>query len=70
MQRGAAPTAADRILGTQLGFAAARALMAGESGLLIGQRASLVTSTPLSEAVATPKPIDLALLEAARILAL
>ena len=68
VQRGAAPTAADRILGTQLGFTAARALLAGESGTLIGLRASQVAATPLSEAVATSKPLDLTLMEAARVL--
>jgi 6-phosphofructokinase 1 len=69
VQRGAAPTAADRMLGTRLGEGAVRALERGESGVLAGLRANRVVTTPLSEIVGRQKPLDLALFELAGIMA-
>lgn len=69
VQRGANPTAADRLLATRLGVGAVRALLAGEQGVLVGLRGDHVTTTPLGEIVRRQKPIDLGLFELARIMA-
>jgi 6-phosphofructokinase 1 len=69
VQRGAAPTAFDRLLGTRLGAAAVECLVAGEHGVLVGLHGNGVGTTPLEEVVRTPKPLDPRLLELARVLA-
>lgn len=70
VQRGGAPTAADRLLGTRLGFEAASRLLKGEAGVLVGMNAGEVVTTPLSEVVANGKALDPRLLELAGIMAL
>ena len=67
--RGAQPTAADRILATRLGTAAVSALAKGTSGVLVGLVHSEIAHTPLAEVAGRTKPLDLALLELARVLA-
>jgi len=69
VQRGAAPTGADRLLGTRLGEGAVRALQRGEQGVLTGLRANRVVTTPLADVVGRQKPIDLSLFELANIMA-
>jgi 6-phosphofructokinase 1 len=69
VQRGGAPGAFDRLLATRLGAAATEHLAQGEHGLLIGLLKGEVTATPLAEVVANKKPLDLRLLELARVLA-
>ena len=69
VQRGANPTAADRLLGTRLGEGAVRALQAGQTGVLAGLRGNRVVTTPLEEIVGRQKPIDLELFELANIMA-
>lgn len=69
VQRGAAPTAADRLLATRLGDGAVRALLRGERGVLVGLRGDHVATTPLSEVVGVSKPLDLEIVELARIMA-
>ena len=69
VQRGADPTAADRLLATRLGEGAVRALLRGEQGVLIGLRGNHVVATPLDEIVDRQKPIDLELFDLARIMA-
>jgi 6-phosphofructokinase 1 len=69
VQRGANPTAADRLLGTRLGEGAVRALQAGQTGVLTGLRGNRVVTTPLEEIVGRQKPIDLELFELANIMA-
>ncbi len=68
VQRGAAPTASDRMLGTRLGEGAVRALQRGEQGVLTGLRANRVVTTPLSEIVGRQKPIDMSLFELANVM--
>ena len=58
VQRGGAPTAYDRLLGTRLGAGAIAALARGESGVLVGMRLGRVATTPLTEIVGVQKPID------------
>jgi 6-phosphofructokinase 1 len=66
VQRGGIPCASDRLLATRLGAAAANRLLDGEHGILVGQRAGEVATTPLADVVGRRKPLDLSLLELAR----
>jgi 6-phosphofructokinase 1 len=69
VQRGAAPTASDRILATRLGEGAVRTLLRGERGVLVGLQGDHVATTPLGEVVGVKKPLDLEIAELARIMA-
>ncbi len=69
VQRGGAPGAFDRLLGTRLGVGAVEALARGEHGVLVGQIKGEVVTTPLSEVVGRKKPIDPKLFELAKVLA-
>lgn len=69
VQRGGAPTAFDRLLATRLGADAAERLARGQAGVLVGLVHGEITATPLAEVVANPKPLDLRLLQLARVLA-
>ncbi len=69
VQRGGAPGAFDRLLGTLLGTGAVEALARGEEGVLVGQIKGEVVSTPLSEVAGKKKPLDPRLFELARVLA-
>jgi 6-phosphofructokinase 1 len=68
VQRGGAPTAYDRLLGTRLGGGAIAALKRGEAGVLVGMIHSEVTTTPLEQVVGTKKTIDPELFALARAL--
>lgn len=69
VQRGGTPGAFDRLLATRLGAAAVETMVRGEHGVLKGLNKGEITSVPLSEVVSTPKPLDLSLLELAKVLA-
>ncbi|MEA3408168.1 MAG: 6-phosphofructokinase [Chloroflexota bacterium] len=69
VQRGAKPTAADRLLATRLGEEAVRALLREETGVLVGIRGDEIVTTPFEEIVGRKKPIDLELFELASIMA-
>jgi 6-phosphofructokinase 1 len=69
VQRGGAPTFADRMLATRLGAAAVEELAAGRHGVLVGMLKGELSTTPLGEVVAGKKPLDTALLRLAGILA-
>lgn len=69
VQRGGAPTAFDRLLGTRLGAAAVDLYTAGASGVLVGQHRDEIVATPLHEVVTTPRSLDPRLLHLARVLA-
>ncbi len=68
VQRGGAPSASDRILGSRLGAGATDALASGHYGVLVGMIKEEVTETPLNDIAGQIKPLDLNLLELARIL--
>lgn len=68
VQRGGAPLAYDRLLGTRLGAGAVEALARGESGVLIGLQQGHVTSTPLTAIAGVQKPLDPELFTLARVL--
>jgi len=68
VQRGGAASAFDRLLATRLGAAAARELVAGNAGNMVGWTKSAISLTPLEEAVAFDKQISPELWELARIM--
>jgi 6-phosphofructokinase 1 len=59
IQRGGKPSAFDRLLATRLGAAASRALIGGQYGMMAGWVESQLELSPLEEAVAFQKSIDL-----------
>jgi 6-phosphofructokinase 1 len=69
VQRGGAPGAFDRLLATRLGAAAVDWLARGEHGVLMGLLGSEIGPTPLAEVASKKKPLDMRLLELARVLA-
>ncbi len=68
LQRGGSPNAFDRMLGTNFGACAVRALVAGELGKMVALQAGTIVTVPLSEACANVKtvPIDGQLVRSAR----
>lgn len=69
VQRGGAPISFDRLLGTLLGAAACQQLLRSEHGVLVGILKGEIATTPLTDVVANAKPLDLRLLELAKVLA-
>jgi 6-phosphofructokinase 1 len=68
VQRGGAPTAFDRLLGTRLGAAAVDALVEGHTGSLVGLLGGQIARSPLAEVAGRRKDLDLALLDLAGVL--
>jgi 6-phosphofructokinase 1 len=69
VQRGGSPGVFDRLLATRLASAAAESLARGQHGVLMGLHGNKVGPTPLDEVVTCKKPLDVNLLELARVLA-
>lgn len=69
VQRGGAPGAYDRLLGTRLAAAAVEQIAAGNFGVLVGQIKSQITTTPYSEVVGNKKMLDPELFQLAGVLA-
>jgi ATP-dependent phosphofructokinase / diphosphate-dependent phosphofructokinase len=57
LQRGGSPNAFDRMLATNFGACAVRALAAGESGVMVALQAADIRTVPISEAVAAIKSV-------------
>jgi 6-phosphofructokinase 1 len=70
VQRGGAPGAFDRLLGTRLGAAAIDCVACRQQDVLVGLINGAVVSTPLAGVLSTPKRLDPSLLPLARILAM
>ena len=70
VQRGGAPGAFDRMLGTELGVAAVEAVLERQFGLLIGMHAGKPSHTALEAVAGRTKPADIELLKMARMLSL
>jgi 6-phosphofructokinase 1 len=68
IQRGGAPGAFDRILGTRLGAGAVEAMARGEYGVLTGLQGNELTWTPLSECVGKTKGVSDKLFKLAHIM--
>ena len=69
VQRGGSPTVFDRLLATRLGSEAAKALIEGESGKLVGWCDGGICLTPLKEIVGKSKELDMGMWELGKILA-
>jgi len=69
VQRGGTPTASDRLLATRMGATATEYLARGDYGVMMGLIKGEIAATSLNEVVSTKKPLDLRLLEWARVLA-
>ncbi len=69
VQRGGAPGAFDRILGTRLGAGAVDQLAKGNSGMIVGLIDNKIATTPLADVAGKKKSIDPALFELAQVLA-
>jgi len=70
IQRGGRPTAFDRLFSTRLGVRAVEALLAGESGVMIGLKAQDLQSVPLEEVVSRQRVVNPSYVDMARMLAL
>ncbi len=70
VQRGGAPTAFDRLLGTRLGAGAVEALQQGKTGVVVGLQGNVVTTTPLEEVAGKTKSIDPKLFQLAHTLSI
>ncbi len=57
LQRGGSPNAFDRMLATNFGASAVRALARGKSGVMVALHAANIRTVPLEEAVATLKTV-------------
>ena len=57
LQRGGSPNAFDRMLATNFGSAAVRALMGGERGVMVALQAANIRTVPLEEAIANLKTV-------------
>ncbi|MEJ7624859.1 MAG: ATP-dependent 6-phosphofructokinase [Pyrinomonadaceae bacterium] len=68
LQRGGSPNAFDRMLGTNFGACAVRALAGGETGKMVALQAGTIVTVPLHEACANIKtvPVDGQLVRTAR----
>lgn len=58
IQRGGAPSAFDRVLGTRFGEAAAHLVAQEKFGQMVALRNSSIVAVPISDAVATPKRVQ------------
>jgi 6-phosphofructokinase 1 len=58
VQRGGTPTAFDRVLATRFGVAAAEAVTAQQSGVMVALRGTDIITVPISEALGDPKTLD------------
>ena len=70
VQRGGSPTAADRLLATKLGAGAVEALIAGESGVMVGIKAGQPVSFPLEQVLSEERPAEGELLRLEEMIAL
>ncbi len=59
LQRGGSPNAFDRMLGTNFGACAVRALSNGQTGKMVALQAGIVTTVPLVDAIANLKNVSI-----------
>mgnify|MGYP000017215530 CR=1 FL=1 len=69
LQRGGAPSAADRMLASRLGYGAVNALLEGQSNIMIGVQNDKLEYVPFSDAINKTKPLNEDILKMAEILA-
>ena len=68
IQRGGSPSYADRVLASRLGYAAVKALMAGETQAMAGIINGQIVTTPFESVIKNGTPMDTDLLEMIRVL--
>ena len=68
VQRGGAPSAFDRLLGTRMGAGATEHLARSKHGIMVGLVNGKIAATSLADVVANKKQLDMSLLELARAL--
>ena len=68
VQRGGPPSAADRVLASQLGAFAVKKLKEGVHGVLVGEQNNEIVTTPIDEVWSKDKPLDPELLELVHVL--
>jgi len=69
IQRGGSPTYFDRVQASRMGFAAVNALLEGKTQVMIGLKSQKIIYTPFDQAIKEHAPLELSLMEMARILA-
>ena len=69
VQRGGTPSAADRVLGSRLGVAAADLAVAGAFGRMVALSGTEIVDVPLDVVRADPRAVPPAILDVARVLA-
>ncbi|MBD8018553.1 6-phosphofructokinase [Kaistella pullorum] len=70
IQRGGSPSCADRVLASQLGYAAVVGLMEGRTNVMAGLKSNQIVYTPIEEAIKKHNEIDPGLLKISEILAI
>ena len=70
IQRGGSPSCADRVLASQLGYAAVVGLMEGRTNVMAGLKSNQIMYTPIEEAIKKHNEIDPGLLKISEILAI
>ena len=70
IQRGGSPTCADRVLATRLGYEGVKALLDGQSGIMVGIVNNKPVRIPFAKATKSHQSIDAGMLEIARVMAL
>jgi len=68
IQRGGSPSCNDRVLASSLGYEAVKALLKGQSGIMVGTINNKITFTPFEKAIKQHQEINKTLLEMARVL--
>jgi 6-phosphofructokinase 1 len=68
VQRGGRPTAFDRLLATRMGVAAVKALLDGQSGVMVALDGTSITTRKLEEVIGKQRPINPHFTEMAKIL--
>lgn len=58
VQRGGSPSAFDRILATRFGYHAVEEIVKKKFGYMVGLRGTEIRSTPIEEAIRTPRRVD------------
>lgn len=69
IQRGGAPSYFDRVQASRMGYAAVNALIEGKSQVMIGLESQELIYTPFDQAIKQHAPLDMKMLEMAKILA-
>jgi 6-phosphofructokinase 1 len=70
VQRGGSPSAADRLLGSQMGAKAVDLLMEGAAGVMVASQNNQMVAVPLEEALSKRHQLSLSLYELARSLSI